>query len=179
MAGADAGSVSDCKLISEMLEDMRTVARAIQNHGYKLYNYRFRPAGDDRPQAWDEDDPEPAFKEFLEKLQNPDEFYRETGHIEAGIDREVIGNLITNYTEDDWENAVNEILRQINGEIEMGEQERAERHPLHHEVDIVYRLNTHRNYFEIANLDGSKGEEFAKEVAVILQDKEFEVRRKY
>ena len=164
---------SDRDFVSETLEDMRTAAEAMEEQGYKLHSYRFRTPVDNSPQAWDEDDPEPALEEFLQELGSPDDTYKDKDtYFNTNIRGRTFADLVAENSEADWENAVNEMLRQFRGLVNMGDPS-ADR-PLHQEVDITYRLNTRGNYFDVVNLDGYEGEEFKEEVIEILQDEGFE-----
>lgn len=158
---------SNRDIIADMADGLRRGAEAIEKHGYKLYSYEFHTP---HIGTGDPDNPEAALQDLLDQIREREWSF------EVKMDGDLLADLYGHGTEDDMKDAINWSYSRLVGKINMGEQEVPEFHPLHLEVDIIYRLDTRGDYFEIVNYDGHKGVEFSNEVEEILTDEEFVVQ---
>jgi hypothetical protein len=152
-----------------MADELRNARRAIEDHGYKFYRYRFHTDPPGLPVV-DADDPEEGMARLIEEMRDY------PGHFNIDMRGDIFANLFDRGTEDDMEDAVNWLYRQVRARVDMGEQEEPERHPLNREVDIVYRIDTRGDYFELYNYDGEKGRKFVAEVEEILEDEGYRIK---
>ncbi|WP_132056702.1 hypothetical protein [Halorussus amylolyticus] len=147
----------------ELVKGLKSGGEAVTAEGYKLHGYHFRASRNDDFQSTDVD-PKPALENLLAEMHGE--------NFLGPMHGEPITALFEYGPQDGHELLTNQILRQVEGQLDIEPTDS----PVHPGLlEVVYRVRTDGNYFELDYRGGRDSRETISDIRRILEDEGFDV----
>lgn len=152
--------LSNFDLRNEMIEDLRAGGNALEEHGYVVDQYNTMAARDPEVHV-SASDPEEALDLFLTRMEN-------RNVIEAVLWTDTLLDVFQHGYEPDMEDAVNQVLYQIEGWIQPRDPELDDVHPFY-DIEVSYHPDIEGGRYRIFP-PGKDLEPYAREFEEIFKE---------